>query len=112
MSCQSSCSAESSWPRLGCPTQHRCTGKVTSVTSSTLCCAGWDWSSDGKSLWRVAFPARHFHWQEPKAPNSRQPAERPSALATIADVNLEHCAPAGGRRAGGRAAAVEAVRPP
>ena len=85
---------------------------IGDVLDAVLRSAGWDWSSDGKSLWRVAFPARRFHWQEPKAPNSRQPAERPSALATIADVNLEHCAPAGGRRAGGRAAAVEAVRPP
>ena len=66
---------------------------IGDVLDAVLRSAGWDWSSDGKSLWRVAFPARHFHWQEPKAPR---------ALATIADVNLEHCAPAGGRRAGGR----------
>ena len=30
---------------------------IGDVLDAVLRSAGWDWSSDGKSLWRVAFPA-------------------------------------------------------
>ena len=33
---------------------------IRDALGAALRSAGWDWSSDGKSLWRVAFPGRRL----------------------------------------------------
>mmetsp|Transcript_5754 Transcript_5754/g.19092 ORF Transcript_5754/g.19092 Transcript_5754/m.19092 type:complete len:212 (-) Transcript_5754:835-1470(-) len=105
MSCRSSCSAELSWPRLGCPTQHRCTGKVTSVTSSTLCCAAP--AGTGRAMARAfggsPFPQGASTGRSQRRPTRASPRSAPARLPpspTSASSTARR--PTGGAPAAGR----------
>ena len=82
------------------------------VILALLTAAGLACDANGKELWRLADPATKLYWQQPKAANTRQPAERAAAaLHGLGDAPLEHDEEAAVKGPAARLRAAEKTRP-